>query len=132
MNLTLRRILQNNYGTFGMLLDGDTKLCVTCEEPWKDNAPMVSCIPAGTYQCVPHDTAGFPNVWEVTGVPGRSAILIHAGNTIRDTHGCILVGSDFLRNRDMTIYGISESVKALNKLRDGLPDEFTLTIERLP
>jgi hypothetical protein len=131
--ITLRRTSQSHFGTFGMLLDEQGhQLCATCEEPWKDNAPMVSCVPAGTYQCVPHNTDHFPDVWEVSGVPGRSAILIHSGNTIKDTHGCILVGEHFLRNADMSIYGVSDSRHALDRLRDLLPDEFTLVIEPAP
>lgn len=129
MIVTLRRIAQSHFGTFGQLLFDDKILCVTCEEPWKDNAPRVSCIPHGTYRCAPHNTPRFPNVWEVKDVPGRSAILIHSGNTIKDTQGCILVGQHFLRNADMTIYGVGSSRLALGRLRDTLPDHFTLVIE---
>lgn len=133
MRITLRRISQSHFGTFGVLLDEDDEsMCFTCEEPWKGNAPQVSCIPAGTYECVPHDTERFPDVWEVTGVPGRSAILIHSGNTIKDTHGCILVGTSFLRNPDYSIYGVAESRKALNRLRDMLPGYLVLTVEAAP
>jgi hypothetical protein len=31
-------------------------------------------------------------VYQVCDVPDRSHILIHAGNTNEDTHGCILLG----------------------------------------
>ncbi len=139
MRITLRRITQSNFGTFGMLLDEDGEpLCFTCEEPWKGNAPRVSCIPPGPnspsarYECGPHDTERFPGVWAVTGVPGRTAILIHAGNTIKDTQGCILVGTSFLRNPDYSVYGVADSRRALNRLRDLLPDYFTLTVEAAP
>ena len=132
MMLTLRRISQSHFGTFGMLLAGDKALCVTCEEPWKDNAPNVSCIPAGTYNCSWHDTQKFPNVWEITGVTGRSGILIHAGNTIKDTRGCILVGQEFLRNSDLTIYGVGKSRAALDMLRLTLPGCFVLVVEDMP
>ncbi|QEH36490.1 hypothetical protein OJF2_50740 [Aquisphaera giovannonii] len=132
MILTLRRISQGHFGTFGMLLAGDKPLCVTCEEPWKANAPNVSCIAAGTYSCIRHDTPKFPNVWEVTGVPGRTGILIHAGNTIKDTRGCILVGQEFLRNSDFTIYGVGKSRAALDMLRQTLLDAFTLVVEAVP
>lgn len=32
------------------------------------------------------------NLYEVVGVPGRSRLLIHQGNYIKDSKGCILVG----------------------------------------
>jgi hypothetical protein len=37
----------------------------------------------------------FGPTFEVTGVPGRSLILFHRGNTHLDTRGCILLGSRF-------------------------------------
>lgn len=129
--LTLRRISTGNFGTFGALLDGDSQLCVTCEEPWKENAQNVSCIPAGRYKCIPHDSEKFPNVWEVTGVPGRTGILIHCGNTIKDTHGCILVGQRFMRLPDLTITGVGSSRAALDMLRQEQPDEFVLVVESI-
>ena len=64
----------------------------TLENPWLDNRPVVSCIPADAYVCEPFSGARYKNVWQVQGVPGRSAILIHHGNTESDTNGCILLG----------------------------------------
>lgn len=52
-----------------------------------------SCIPAGEYTCIPHTGLHYKDVYEVTNVPGRSAILIHNGNTEKDTLGCILIGN---------------------------------------
>ena len=37
--------------------------------------------------------AVFKNAFEITGVTGRSAILIHAGNSGGDTLGCFLPGN---------------------------------------
>ncbi len=68
------------------------KLC-TCEDDWVDNRKGISCIPAGTYTL--HRSVYLKHgieVFEVTGVPGRTRILIHPGNTEEDTEGCILVG----------------------------------------
>ena len=123
MNLTLTRVLRPQ-ATFGILSGDDFPLCVTLERPWLDNAPDTSCIQAGTYACIPHNTPEKPNCWEVTGVPGRSAILIHVGNFVSDSEGCILVGTSF----DGNAPEILGSVNALNLLREKLPATFDLTI----
>jgi len=50
-------------------------------------------IPAGTYAIKYSSGAVFKNAFEITGVTGRSAILIHAGNSGGDTLGCFLPGN---------------------------------------
>lgn len=67
--------------------------CLTLELPWRDNAEDVSCIPAGTYKVkVTYSNKFKRDLPELLGVPGRSKVRIHPGNTTRDTQGCILVG----------------------------------------
>jgi hypothetical protein len=96
---TLIRKETSDQGTFGIFV-GDGIQFHSAELPWRDNSPQLSCIPAGRYTCRPYSSPKFPNVYEVTGVPGRSAILIHSGNYAGDTDkgflsdvlGCILLG----------------------------------------
>lgn len=130
MIITLRTIKQDDHGTFGIMLKDDETLCHTCEDPWNNNHRGDSCIPAGKYECKIHNGVKYKNVWEVTNVPGRSAILIHNGNYTTDTQGCILVGDGYLRDEKMNIVGVSNSKATLQVLRDMLPDAFTLTVER--
>ena len=79
--LTLYRSKSGEHGTFGILFNGDVPICNTLEDEWKNNQTNISCIPAGIYKVVKHNTKRFPNVWRLENVKGRSAILIHAGNT---------------------------------------------------
>jgi hypothetical protein len=65
---------------------------VTLEDRWFDNEKQISCIPASKYKIRLHDSPKFGKVYQVCDVPDRSHILIHAGNTKEDTHGCILLG----------------------------------------
>ena len=123
----LKRFRSDAQGTFGELSMNGKHLCYTCEDPWNDNKPGESCIPAGGYDCVPHSGTLYKNVWEVTKVPGRSAILIHNGNTIRDTRGCILVG-DTLGEVDH-LPAVLNSRNTLDLLRGRLPGSFYLQIE---
>ena len=124
MKLKLKRVAQTERGTFGVLLnDKNIPLCVTLEDPWKDNLKNISSIPEGTYKVSPHNGTKFKNVWILHDVPHRSAILIHAGNSTNDTSGCVLVGRSF--NGHM----ITQSKDALDFLRAILPQNFTLEIE---
>lgn len=76
---TLTRGQSTDAGTFGTLqLDGQA--LHTVELPWRDNKPQASCIPPGTYRCAIVQSPKFGRVYGVRDVPGRSHILIHAGN----------------------------------------------------
>lgn len=105
----------------------------TLEEPWQENKQTISCIPKGTYKCVPHNWKSskafrFGKVWEVTKVPNRLSILIHAGNTTDDIEGCILVG---LSRGDLNgLEAVLESRKAIDMLRSIIGEAgFNLTIK---
>lgn len=128
MILTLYTLRSDESGTFSELLMGNERLCVTCEDPWNENEKGKSCIPGGMYQFVPHTGPEYQDVWRAVGVPGRDGILIHNGNTIKDTRGCILVGSQFGKIDGMP--AVLNSRKTLDMLREALPERFIMTIRR--
>jgi len=80
------------HGTFGALKIDDVLFSWTLEPPDLGNVRKRSCIPVGTYLCRRYSSKAYPDTFEVTGVPGRTAILFHSGNTDDDTAGCILLG----------------------------------------
>jgi hypothetical protein len=87
----LDRTLSNPQGIGGTLYRQDELVCATLEPPLhREHHPA---IPTGTYNL--HYVMS-PRLKVMTprlvGVPGRDGILIHAGNRIADTDGCILVG----------------------------------------
>lgn len=101
---TLKRVAQTNNGIFGVLLFNGVPFALTLERPWLNNAARVSCIPKGTYDiclCSKSPDYGyapspkFGDVYQVRNVPGRAKVLMHSGNTIDDTEGCILIGECF-------------------------------------
>lgn len=93
LKLKLIRKAHNSLGTKGILeVPGLTTHLFTIENPWLDNKKTDSCIPTGTYICKPVISPRFGKTIEVTGVPNRSHILFHAGNSPDDTDGCILLG----------------------------------------
>lgn len=126
MIIHLHRIAQSDKGTFGVLVWEEIPIAVTCEDPWNNNERGRSCIPVGDYQCVPHDGAKYKGVWRLENVPDRDAILIHSGNTIENTEGCILVGSSFSTLNGLP--SITNSLATLERLRKVLPDRFELRI----
>jgi len=81
-----------HQGTRGALRVGKELFGVTLEPPWKMNERNVSCIPAGQYKIHSWESARFGKCYSLLDVPGRTNILFHAGNTVRDTTGCILLG----------------------------------------
>lgn len=93
MKLTLERTYDKAKPTYGELWCGGDMICQTFELPWWNNQHNISCIPEGTYEVIPHNTEDKPNTFELVDVPNREGILIHTGNTVRDTLGCILVGA---------------------------------------
>lgn len=117
MDITLIRHMHKDNVTLGNMFDAVTgyHICNTLEEPWKGNAKKISCIPEGQYTCVPYNSPKFNNVWEITKIPGRDKVLIHAGNTTDDIEGCILVGMEHgnLKGKDAVL----RSKEALLKLR---------------
>lgn len=121
--------------TFGVLLAGARPFCVSLERPDRMNAKNDGCIPAGEYECVRrenrklHTGKFLPIAYEVLNVPNRSGILFHAGNTIEDTRGCILLGKSF-----EALGIISQSQVAMTAFHGMLKTEprFQLQIRYLP
>ncbi len=95
LTIDLIRVGQSDMGTFGVLRIGQVPFALTLEQPWRDNDTNVSCIPPTEYVCRRVSSQKFGNTFEVQGVERRSHILFHKGNTLADTHGCILVGEQF-------------------------------------
>lgn len=131
MDLILRRVDSQSWGTYGVLIGKDGPFIVTLELPWLDNAQRVSAIPKGVYVCKRVQSPKFGNVFEVTGVPNRDKILFHSGNSTADTHGCILTGTSFDPVGGMNgKNGVTGSKLALDELMDMQRnvDSFKLTI----
>ena len=122
--LTLLRLCQFKIGVQGVFIWNNSVVCHSLELPWLNNVPERSCIPYGTYMVVKEMHPRFGSVFRLPFVIGRSGILIHPGNSIHDTKGCILPGLDI----DDSI-GIKSSRSALQRLYDLLPTSTSLIIK---
>lgn len=131
----LSRFEQGKAFTKGYIVDKNLKLCCTIEPGWnwnmKDNPATkeneASCIPEGMYLCKKYSGTEFKNVWEITGVAGKSGVLIHNGNYAIQSKSCVIVGDKHMDEKGIPI--VNNSVNTLNKLRTILPDNFWLKIE---
>ena len=79
----------------GVMMHQGGVVCRVIEPPWRNNETNMSCIPPGDYTVeylLKSASGKYRDCYHVAGVPGRSGILIHLGNTADDTTGCILPG----------------------------------------
>lgn len=77
-------------GTNGTLLLNEQHQCYTIELPWKNNQPMVSCIPEGRYLLKRRYSPKRGHHLLVYGVEGRALILLHPANdALKELKGCI-------------------------------------------
>lgn len=129
--LFLERTSSSSNGTFGILTlqDDDNaiqQVAYTCEPP-PHGLGTYECMPAGRYWCIRHNSPKHPNSWEITNVPGHTAVLIHIGNTIADTKMCVLVGLELGKLNGVP--AILHSTDAMAKLDRLLPETgFWITV----
>ena len=77
------------------------KQCDTLEPQWRDLKTQQkvmgkTAIPEGEYKIVMSPSAKFHrNMPYLKDVPQFEGIMIHPGNTVEDTRGCILVGTKY-------------------------------------
>jgi len=136
MELTLTRYARARQ-TLGILRASDggeqTFWCCTLELPWVGNERRESCIPpapngeAAEYR-VEHRDPGewssfqYPHL-RLRGVADRDYILIHRGNFVSDTAGCILVGQSFAGDINGDgLNDVTSSTETLQRLVDVVPD----------
>lgn len=126
--------------TPGLLQFGPIELA-TIERPWiphpdgPGGVRRESCIGEGTYQVRPWNSEKFPDTYILINnalsvyeqpmlIPpgqtfGRSAILIHIGNSVADVIGCIAVGLHHSGDHLM----VADSRIAMSRLREVLGRE---------
>lgn len=99
---------------------------------WTLELPAGKRIAAGTYKCIPHgwdinSQVEHHCVWEITGVPDHTAVLLHEGNTVLDTKACVLVGQTVGTLNGMP--AVLHSKDAIKELQDIIgPVNWMLTI----
>jgi len=114
----------------GILVEGARFVAQTLERPWIGNERGISCIPTGTYTATWHRSPSKGYSYHINDVPGRSGVLIHAGNTVGDTEGCILLGQVISTLGDRPAVGRSRAAIAQFH-EDQAPEPFRLIVLKL-
>jgi len=134
MDLELQRISSGPDCTQGVIVLPDSTVLYTLELPWVPEAgypagkPDCSCVPAGTYMLMLHDTPKHPRSFAlVNSTLGvihepdpqyptyRTACLLHVANKCADLLGCIGLGVGYSHCE------ISNSVIALGIFNKAVP-----------
>lgn len=138
MELVLKRTrFRDNITTGQLYLNGEF-LMFTLEDKVREKpgVPVQSwkvhgetAIPTGIYRVELEDSPRFgPDTPTLRNVPGFSYIRIHAGNTEKDTEGCIIVGYK-VREDGIIIPGTSKpAVNDLKALIRRANEEVTIKI----
>ena len=149
MELTLKRISRKPTYTIGRLYIGGQYFCDTLEptdrglssdmrlsQLKRNKVAGKTAIPTGRYKVDMRTVsprfrlASWAKPYggvapRLVGVPCFSGVLIHVGNTEKDTQGCILIG------RNKTVGKVLDSVETYKALMDRLlaaKDEIWITI----
>src|SRR5258708_31069168 len=105
MELLLTSTDFDDVSTEGQLSVDGLFECYTLELPWTDGS-VGTAIPEGRFQIVLQPSPDFIELaardpWfekyarqmpHIVGIPGRSLIMLHPGNFVHSTKGCVLVG----------------------------------------
>lgn len=122
-----RRFLGQSY-TIGTLFIDGVRFCDTLEDKVRDlthesKVPGQTAIPAGKYQVIVNMSPKFGReLPRLLNVPYFEGILIHRGNTDKDSAGCILVGENKAKGKvlNSTPYEVALTAKIKEAIRRGV------------
>lgn len=142
MKLKLQRVARKAAYTIGKLYIDDKYFCDTLEDTDRllkqsdslsliksKKIPGQTAIPTGTYKVIINKSPKFGRLLpRLLDVPGFDGILIHRGNTDKDSAGCILVGENKVVGKvlNSTTYEV-KLVDILTKVQSN-KEEITITI----
>lgn len=126
MDLVLQRDDATAARTIGHLFVDGEYVCFTLEDAVRDGPKVIheTAIPVGRYRVVITRSQRFARMLPLLrDVPGFDGIRIHAGNTDKDTAGCILVGlgraNDSIQSSQLALAELQPKIAgALARLED--------------
>lgn len=129
----IRKAYRDTYTIGKMYINGEY-FCDTLEDKVRvmnsinDKIKGETAIPAGTYKITLEMSPRFKRKLPLLhDVPYFSGILIHRGNTAKDTHGCILVGENKVKGQ--VINSTKAEVALMDILTNAVSKGDTIDIE---
>ena len=125
LEIKVRPYKQTEISTLSSLSIGSQFNCYVLEDGYRrEKVKHETRIPAGRYEIERRTVGKFyqnyrrrfkhiSSLW-IKDVPNYEYILIHIGNTVLDTSGCLLVGSDYkLTGNEYRIFGSTKTYRDL-------------------
>lgn len=125
--LVKREFFAETY-TIGKLYVDGVYFCDTLENPVRPEGvkiPNETAIPYDTYKVIVNFSPKFKRLLpRLLNVPMFDGILIHRGNSVKDTSGCILVGENKVKG--MVLNSTPYEEKLVELLKDKKDIEITI------
>ena len=116
ITLTLIRVCDN----LGLLFGPSGKICFIMEPKWRDNRSNVSCVPTGDYvvDYMKRSSSGkYKDCYHIQDVKNRFGVLIHKGNTVNHTLGCLLPGvKTGTLNGQFAVLGSAQAMRKIHQV----------------
>ena len=127
MKIKVKRYEFRDTYTVGRMYIDDVYFCYTLEDKVREGEKVngQTAIPTGTYNVIIDVSTRFgKQLPHILNVPNFTGVRIHAGNTSKDTEGCILLGHTYA-GKDF----IGNSKSAFDVFFEKLKQAKTATIE---
>jgi len=141
MRILVDRIYSDDDATLSNIYVDGEFVCFGLEDEYREEKVSGETrIPAGTYDMTMREVGGFNSRYkkkfgfhigmlQVANVPNFEYILIHIGNTDKETAGCLLVGEGAIVNGQISIQYSTNAYKKLYKMVSGACLKRDLKIE---
>lgn len=142
MKILVKRTFLGDAYTIGHMYINGVYFCDTLEDPVRDtNKNGVfdngekkiagdTAIPYGTYPITVNVSPKFKReLPRLSGVAEFEGVLIHRGNTAKDTAGCILVGENKVKGKVINSTPYEEQIVKYCKSAIEMGEDITITIE---
>lgn len=133
MELLVQRIAKRSDYTIGRLFVDGRYLCDTLEDKVREpgvKVPGETAIPAGRYRVIVNVSPKFGReLPRLLDVPGFDGILIHRGNSARDSAGCVLLGEN--KEKGRVVNSTPYEVRLTKLIKDAIEkgEEVWITVE---